>query len=134
MKKMLIVLGLILGLGVGSMFAFADSASLPFGRNFDRTPLNRTELTDEQKEQLAQQRKEFQEKKMEYRKEELKKALDNKEITQEQYNTWLEHFNYMEEFHKENGFLNIGGFGRGCHGGARGFNGGAMMKGYSSNL
>lgn len=133
MKKTLIVLGLILALGAGSMFAFADSASVPFGRNFDRMPWNRTELTEEQIDDLVQERKEFQEEKTEYRKEELKKALDNKEITQDEYNYWLEHFNYMEEFHEKNGFMG-GGFGRGCHGGARGFNGGRMMRGYGSNL
>lgn len=123
MKKTLIVLGLILALGAGSMFAFADSTSMPFGRNFDRMPQNRTELTDEQIEKLVQERKEFHEEKMEYRKDELKKALDNKEITQDEYNYWSEHFNYMEEFHEKNGFMS-GGFGRGCGGGQ------GMMRGH----
>lgn len=111
MKKTLIVLGLILALGVGSMFAFADSTNMPFGR----MPWNRTELTEKQMEELIQERNEFHEEKMEYTKDELKKALDNKEITQDEYNYWSEHFNYMEEFHEKNGFMG-GGFGRGCGG------------------
>ncbi len=111
MKKLIIALTLILALGAGTMFVFADTAVDEGGLSW------------------------FKER-MEYRREELKEALDEKEITQEEYNTWNEHFNYMEDFHEENGF-GIGGYGfGGCHGrranGSRGF-GGGMMRGLGWN-
>lgn len=131
MKKTLIILGLILALGAGSMFVFADSAGMSFGKDFNRMPWNRTEVTEEQMEELVKERNEFRKENMEYRKENLKKALDNKEITQDEYNSWSEHFNYMEGFHEKNGFFNGEGSGRGC--GGRGMMGRSRGKGMGWN-
>ncbi len=91
MKKIIIALTLILALSAGTMFVFAEST------------------VDEEALGWFKER-------IEYKREALKEALDEKEITQEEYNTWNEHFNYMEEFHEENGF-GPGGYGfGGCHG------------------
>lgn len=119
MKKIIIALSLILALSAGSMFAFADSAV--------------------DNEALAWFRD-----RMGFRREALKEALDEKEITQEEYKSWSDHFDYMEDFHEENGF-GPGGYGfGGCHGrranGTRNFSngmmrafGGGMMRGYGWN-
>lgn len=100
MKKLAVFLSLILVLGAGTMFVFAEST------------------VDEDALFWFRER-------MGYKRETLKEALDDGDITQEQYNTWNEHFDYMEEFHEKNGFINQGRFG--CHGG-KGF-GSGMMNG-----
>lgn len=127
MKKIIVVLGLVIILGIGSAFAFADSGSnLPFRRNFGMMQWNRTDLTEKEIEDLAKDRQEFHERNMEYRREDLKEALENKEITQEEYDSWNEHFNYMDEFHKDNGFFGgCGGRGTGRMGRGMG-----MMRGW----
>ena len=112
MKKIIIALTLILVLSAGSMYVFADSA-------IDNEALGW-----------------FRER-MGYRREALSEAFDEKAITQEEYNSWSEHFDYMEEFHEENGF-GPGGFGPGgCHGrganGTRGF-GNRMMRGFARDM
>lgn len=118
MKKLIIVIGLILVLVVGSAIAYAESnTQLPFGMHFNRRNIGNTQLSEEQIKELAKDRDKFFEENKEYRKEELKKALDNGEITQKQYDAYLDHFNYMEDFHKENGYLGN------CHGGR------GMMRG-----
>ena len=38
---------------------------------------------------------------MDYRREGLEDALDNGDISQDEYNSWSEHFDYMEEFHEK---------------------------------
>lgn len=91
MKKLVMFLSFILVLGAGTMFAFAE------------TSLDNDELN-------------WFRDRMEYRRNDLKDALDEGYITEKEYNTWSEHFNYMEEFHEENGFPHGRGFG-GCHGG-----------------
>ncbi|RKD30610.1 DUF2680 domain-containing protein [Thermohalobacter berrensis] len=48
---------------------------------------------------------------IEWRKEQVKDALEEGYITEEQAKAWEEHFEYMEEFHSTNGF----GFPGGCH-------------------
>lgn len=119
MKKTIFILALVLVLGIGSIIAYADSNFIPsFRRNFDRMPMFKSTLTDSEWEEFVNERQEFHEENLQYRKEELKKALDSGEITQEEYDKWLEHFNYMDDFHKENGF------GAGC--GGRGM---GMMRG-----
>ena len=110
MKKIILVLTLVLALGLGSMFVYATE-----------TPA----VTAEEKEA-----NEWFEDRMEFRKEQLDEALAEEKITQEQYDAWVLHLDEMEEFHKENGFINGGGFGAGCHGAGRGANGfGGMMRG-----
>lgn len=125
MKKTLIVAGLIAVLVLGSAFAFADSMAPAFSRNFRRV-WNNAPLSEKEREGLAEENFKLYKENMEYKKEELKRALDNGEITQEEYNKWKEHFNYMEEFHNENGFFP----GRGCHGVGmmRGFGRGMGMR------
>lgn len=112
MKKIILVLSLVLVLGLGTIFAYATE-----------TP----SVTEE-----ATQENVWHEERMEYKRAELKDALENKEITQEEYDVWVLHFDDMDQFHEENGFINGGGFGggfgRGCNGGGRGFSGGGMMR------
>jgi len=125
MKKTIIILGLILALSVGSAIAFAETNSEPsFGRGFNRMQWNNSNLTDEEIEDLKEERLEIFEEYTEDRKADLKADYEKGDITEEQYNTWLEHFNYTEEFHKENGFY--GGFG-GCGGRGTGRGYGGMM-------
>ncbi len=111
MKKIIIALTLILALSAGTMFVFAEST------------------VDEEALGWFKER-------MDDRREALKEALDDKDITQEEYNTWTEHFDYMEEFHEENGFGSASLAFGGCHGrrvnGTRGF-GGGMMRGFGWN-
>lgn len=111
MKKIAVALTLILLLSAGTMFVFAETT------------------VDEETIQWFSE-------KMDFRREDLKEALEDKEITQDEYDTWSEHFNYVEEFHEENGFLGgMGGSGD-CHGAkgavGRGSRGG-MMRGYGWN-
>lgn len=130
MKKTIIIVGLVLVLGIGSAISYAESGSvIPFGRNFSRMPWSNRNITEEQFEEFVKERQEFHEENMEYRREELKKALDNGEITKDEYNSWLEHFDYMDEFHRENGFFGGCG-GRGMHRMGRGM---GMMRGFRSN-
>ena len=108
MKKLVLVLSFLLVLSMGTMFVFAEST------------VNEEALSW------------FRER-MGYRREALKEALDDGDITQNQYNTWNEHFDYMEEFHEENGFVNQSGFG--CHGGrgfGRGMMGGGGFRGWNN--
>ncbi len=110
MKKIIIALSLVLALSIGSAIVYAES-------NVDL-------------EQL-----EFHKERMDYRRDELKEALEEGEITDQEYKTWTEHFDYMDEFHQENGFLNMGnGFG-GCHRGGnnnrQGFGRGMMGNGWN---
>ena len=110
MKKLIFVLTFILVLSAGTMFVFAETS------------------VDEDALSWFKER-------MSYRKDALKEALEDGEITQKEFDTWSDHFNYMEEFHEENGFGPGNGFG-GCHGnranGRRGF-GNGMMRGFGWN-
>lgn len=109
MKKIILVLTLVLALGLGSMFVYATE-----------TPA----VTSEEKEA-----NEWFEERMEYKNDQIEKAFKDGEITQEQYDAWVLHLDEMKEFHKENGFINGGGFGAGCHGAGRGNGFGGMMRG-----
>ena len=130
MKKTIIIAVLILALGIGSAIAYADSGStMPFGRNFGRMPWSDSNLTEKEVDELIKERQKFHEENMEYRKEDLKKALENGEMTQKQYDSWLEHFTYMDEFHQENAFR-PGCSGRGMGRAGRGM---GMMSGFGNN-
>jgi hypothetical protein len=63
---------------------------------------------------------------IQWKKDQVQKAVDAKEITEEQAKLYMERFDDMEKYHQENGFgfQNGCGFGRG----GRGF-GGGMMRG-----
>lgn len=83
--------------------------------------MNQSDLTEEEWEELFEER---QEERQKYREERIKRALEEGIITEEEANEWREHFSEMDEFHEENGFV-----GRGCHGG-RGRGYGRHMRGY----
>lgn len=102
MKKILSILGLVGVLGIGS-FAFASDGIVE----------NR-EARDYPNNSIYEERMENRHKNMmDYHREDLDKALENGEISEEEAKKWDEHYKYMEDFHNENGF-------RGCHGGRRG--------------
>lgn len=65
---------------------------------------------------------------IQWKKDQVQKAVDAKEITAEQGKLYMERFDSMEKYHQENGFNfpNGCGFGRG----GRGF-GGGMMRGFN---
>lgn len=72
-----------------------------------------------------------------WKKEQIKKAVEDKVITEEQAKYWEERLDYMQKFHEENGFYFpggcFGGFGSGFGRarGTRGFGfGPGMMGGY----
>lgn len=100
MKKIVLGLSLVLLLTTGTILAFAESSAGGEAYSWFRE-------------------------RMGYRQDSLKEALEKGEITQDQYNIWNDHYEYMEEFHNENGFMN-GGPGT-CHGG-RGFGGGMRYR------
>lgn len=59
-----------------------------------------------------------------WKKNQIEKAVEDKQITQEQAKYWNERIDAMENYHKENGFnfpMGCSGFGRGQ---GRGFKGG----------
>ena len=107
MKRIVLVLTFVLVLGVGTIFAFAETSGYTESDGWARD-------------------------RMEYHRELLKNDRENNQITEEQYKTWSEHYDYMEEFHAENGYYGMSDFG-GCHGRSRNnnnrsFNGGGMMR------
>src|SRR5690554_4852178 len=105
MKKILIVLSLVLILAIGTATAYADS-------NFPQMNFhwrNRENLSFESREEFLEERAKF-------RKDEIDRALEDGRITESQAKEWENHFEYMDEFHNKNGYLNGG---RGCHRGLR---------------
>lgn len=105
MKRSLIILGLILVVGIGSAFAYADSSK---GEGFGFGPRG---VNNEEMEQWHQER-------MEWRKKDLEEGVKRGYISEEEAKNWEEHYDYMDEFHRENGY-------GGCHG-PRGM---GMMRG-----
>lgn len=116
MKKILVLGALVLTLGVGSLAAYADTTTAPIVN-----PNNRNaNVSIEDREAWFKER-------LEYKKEQIKKAVEDKLITEEEAKKWEEHFTYMENFHKENGFM-PGGCGGNGIGKSRG-RGMGMMRG-----
>jgi len=115
MKRLLVLGALILTVGVGSLAVYADTTTItPASR-----PINRSaSITVEDRETRFKER-------TEYKKEQIKKALEEKLITEEEAKQWEEHFTYMEKFHNENGFMQ-GGCGGNRQGQGRGK---GMMRG-----
>lgn len=109
MKKILSILGLVTVIGVGS-FAFASESD---GIVEEKGLRNNT--SNSKYEERIENRREDR---MNYHRADLKKALENGEISQEDAKKWEDHYNYMDEFHSENGS-------RGCHSKERG-----MRRGY----
>ncbi len=125
MKKTILVGALVLALGVGSLVAYADTVRTP-----SIIPSNKnTNFTIEDRETWVKERNE-------YKREQIKKALESGLITEEEARAWEEHFQEMEEFQVKNGFLpgGCGGFGMGRGVGysrGMGFGRGmGMMRGY----
>lgn len=123
MKKKVFVGVLILAIGIGSLISYGESYKTP-----NIIPVKGiTRFTTEDRETWFKERFQF-------RREELKDALEKGFITEEEAKLWEDHFNYMEKFHEENNFMpfGCGGFGRGRGmgmmrgGGLRG----PMMRGY----
>lgn len=117
MKKGMIALSLALVLGVFSAFAYADSPvenpGFHMGGWEDESNYNR----DFDNEEFRKWREE----RSEYRKDNLKRAVEEGIITEEEAKTWEEHFEYEDKFHEENGYLGGHcGNGYGHHGGRRG--------------
>lgn len=138
MKKLLVVGLLIFGITVGAFAVYADSADInesSFTRGFghkmgSKLGFNKAiDLTDKEKDELIQNRKDFFEKQQnlteeerqeliikrqkersEYREERIKESLEDGTITEEQATKWRTHFAEMDKFHEESGFI-----GGGCH-------------------
>lgn len=128
MKRLLVLVALVLTVGVGSLAVYADTATTS-----SVNPRNRSiNVSIEDRDAWFKER-------TEYKKEQIKKAVEEKLITEEDAKQWEEHFTYMEEFHNENGFMAGGcggngmmrgnGFGNGLMRG-NGF-GNGMMRGNS---
>lgn len=136
MKKRLIVGVLILTMALGTFAVYADTADtqniFPFGRSNrhmeDRgmgfagghrfTEEERQEFLEDreiffkERENLTEEeREEWFAERTEYKRQAIKEALANGNITEEQAKTLEEHLQEREEFHKENGFNN-----ESCHG------------------
>ncbi|CCQ92723.1 conserved exported hypothetical protein [[Clostridium] ultunense Esp] len=121
MKKKLIILSLVLIVGLTASIAYAQVPKI----------LPRTNVDYEQWDDWYKER-------MEWRKSQLNQAVEDKEITEEDAKTWNDHFDYMEEFHREYGPMPGGGCFRGGYGwnngnGFRNGYGPGMMRGYRWN-
>lgn len=92
MKKIIAILSLVLVVGFIGTFAYAQG----FG------PVQNDEDNWIQ----------WHEDRMEWKKSQVDESLKEGLISEEQAKDWNDHFRYMEEFHRENGFSN----GYGCHG------------------
>lgn len=125
MKKKVIILALILVMAIGSLISYGESIKVP-NIVLDK---GSSRFTSEDRETWVREMFEF-------RREELKNALERGLITEEEAKIWEEHFDYMEKFHEENNFMPFRcggfGFGRGRDMGfmrGHGFRG-PMMRGY----
>lgn len=99
MKKLLGILGLVAVIGIGSFgFSYASDGIVE-----NRTNKGNYEDRMENRHNSM----------MDYHKEDVDKALENGDISEEEAKEWNEHYEYMDEFHNENDF-------RGCHGERRG--------------
>lgn len=114
MKKSLIIGAAVLGLGIGSIVSYADTAKTP-----NIIPENKgTNLGIEDREAWFKERSE-------YKKGQIEDALEKGLITEKEAKAWEEHLDYMEKFHSENGFMPGG-----CHGNGSGMGRGmGMMRG-----
>lgn len=113
MKKGIIALSLILVVGLFSAFAYGDSplGNQDFPRsNWGHMHQQDIDLNSEEYKQLIEEREN-------YRNENLERQIQEKNITEEEAKTWREHFEYMDKFHEENGYLggHCGGRASGGH-------------------
>ena len=119
MKKILAVGALVLAIGAGSLVVNADA---PKTQNLTSGERN-SSITIEERDAWRAERHS-------YRQDELKKALENGEITEAEFKEWEDHFSYMEEFHNKNRDKNSGFMMGGRHGGCggNGMGGGRMRS------
>lgn len=120
MKKTLLILSLILVVGLTATIAYAQNQTIV---KTEPKVAPRTNVNYEEWDNWYQER-------VEWRKSQIDQAIKNKEITGEQAKAWSDHFDYMEEFHREYGPMPGGG----CHGDGYGWNNrnrfsGRMMRG-----
>lgn len=107
MKKLLGIGALVLSLGIGSMFVYAD------------TDKPSSTVLPQSSDGVIDNRGNWFKEKMGWRKDQVKQALEDGLITEEQSKKWEEHFTYMEKFHSENGFMPGGCHGNGMMRGSR---------------
>lgn len=123
MKKKVFVGVFIFVIGIGSLIGYGESIKTPNIIPEYRNTRNTVEDREAWYKEMFQ-----------FRREELKRALEKGLITEEEAKTWEDHFNYMEKFHEENDFMpfGCGGFGRGRGMGMMRGNGfrGNMMRAY----
>ncbi|WP_432406507.1 DUF2680 domain-containing protein [Wukongibacter sp. M2B1] len=70
--------------------------------------------------ETADESPDWYEEMIKWKKEQIEKAVEDKQITEEQAKYWNERIDAMEGYHKENGFnfpMGCGGYGRGYGGG-----------------
>lgn len=97
MKK-IVSIGLVVTLLLIGVFVYADGSKKEEIYN----PRYREDFSQEDYE-------DWHKEKMNFKREELEKALSEGEISKEEASKWQKHFDYMEEFHEEAGF-------KGCFG------------------
>lgn len=126
-KRLLIVGALVLTIGAGSLMAHADSPiRIPSNRMANMNMEEREDWIRGRNEISPEEREEWIKERNEFRKDEIKRALENKEITEAEAREWEEHFSYMEEFHNKHRDSNFMGRGHGGRGMGRGM---GMMRG-----
>ena len=103
MKKILSILGLVGVLGIGS-FAYASAS--------DGIVENRGSRDYQNNSKYEQRMENGHHNMMDYHREDVDKALEDGDISEEEAKKWDDHYEYMDEFHNENGF-------RACHGRGR---------------
>lgn len=101
MKKGILVLSLVLVIGIFSAFAYAETPVVNEGFRMGRFGNVDGIPKDVNSEEFLKLREE----RLQFKKDNLKKMLEEKVITEEEVKIWEGHFEYMDEFHKENGYL-----------------------------
>lgn len=102
MKKIMLILSLLLVLVLSISFSYANEQDTRPGLN-------------------VEVREDWHQEKIDWKRKRIDEALDDGIINEDQARTWNEHFDYMEDFHDENGFMPGG-----CHGYRKGMRRGMM--------
>ncbi|HSH35952.1 hypothetical protein [Schnuerera sp.] len=122
MKKTLLILALVLGIGLTASLSYAQ---VPTISNTESNIFPKANVNQEEWEVWHKER-------LEWKEDQLEKALNDGLITEEEFKTWDEHFKYVKEFHGENGYmpgLCQGGYGFNNENGFRRGYGRGMMRG-----
>lgn len=110
MKKKFVVFTMILAVGLSSAFVYAESPKT-----------NRFQIGSKLELNELDQDKWFEER-AEFRRKSLEDAVKDGLVSEKEAKRWQEHFDYMDEFHRENGY-------GGCYGRGTG-RGMGMMNGF----